>query len=257
MPEVAVAVGGTFMQLRGAGIGGRRGGGIRGRVEGFSRQSRKRLLDWLNMIETGELSSGLFLTLTYPDVFPTDPQRWKRDLDVFLKRLKRQYPGAVCVWRLEWKERLSGENVGKVAPHFHIIALGIPRMSLRWLSVSWFETVGSGDDRHLGAGTQAQRIRHRRGIMYYAAKYMAKVAESPDFWTGRVWGIVGRDLLPVVLVSFVLDWSAFYRLRRVMRGWLERKTGRKAWARHRGQGMTAYLDDATSGRLLAWASGVA
>jgi len=256
MPEVAVAVGGTFLQLTGAGMRGRQGGGLRGAVSGFSRQSRKRLLDLLNMVEQGALSSGLFLTLTYPDAFPEDPKRWKRDLDVFLKRMKREYPGAVAVWRLEWQPRLSGQNEGKVAPHFHIIALGIPRLSLRWLSVSWYETVGSGDERHLAAGTQAQRIRHRRGIMYYASKYMGKVAESPDFWTGRVWGVVGRDLLPVVLVTFVLDWSQFYKVRRVLRGWLERKRGKKSWCRFRGQGMTAYMDDATSGRVLAWASGM-
>lgn len=256
MPSLEIAIGATFAKLTGGG-GPQTGGGIRGDVRGFSRQSRKRLLDLMNQIETGALSSGLFLTLTYPDAFPEDPRRWKRDLDVFMKRLKRQYPGAVAVWRLEWKTRLSGDNKGKVAPHFHIMALGIPRVSLRWLAVAWYETVGSGDERHLGAGTQAQRIRHRRGIMYYAAKYIGKVQEEVcGGWTGRVWGIVGRDLLPVVLVLVELTWAQFFRVRRVFRAWLERQTGRKWRSRMRGQGMTAYLDDVSSGRLLAWASGV-
>lgn len=253
MPSVTLAVGGTYARLTGERPGPPTGGGLRGQVSGFSRASRKRLLDLLNMIRTEALSTGLFVTLTYPDIFPQEADRWKRDLDVFLKRAKRQFPKSVWVWRLEWKERRSGENAGKVAPHFHLLALGVPWVDLRWLARSWYETVGSGDLRHLGAGTQAQRVRSRRGVLYYAAKYMGKSAESPSFWTGRVWGIVGRDLLPVALVTFVLDWQQFYRLRRVLRSWLEKKTGHKARAKLRGQGITAYLDDGSTGRLLAWA----
>jgi len=257
MPTVTIANGGTYTRLTGERFGHHTGGGIRGRVSGFSRQSRKRLLDLLNQIKRDELQSGLFVTLTYPDLFSDEPARWHRDLDAFLKRLKRAYPGAVCIWRLEFKERLSGVNVGKIAPHFHIVALGIPRLSLRWLSRSWYEIVSSGDEKHLLAGTQAQRIRHRRGILYYCSKYMAKEATSPDFWTGRVWGVVGRELLAVVLVTYDLTWRQFYRLRRVLRSWLEKKTGRKAWAKLRGQGLTAYLADDETRRLLVWAAAAA
>ena len=213
------------------------------------------MLDLLNQVEQVVLSSGLFVTLTYPDLFPESPLRWKRDLDTFLKRARRRYPGSVWIWRMEWKERLSGENVGKVAPHFHCLALGIPRLSLEWLSEAWFETVDSGDRRHLAAGTSAQRIRNRRGILYYASKYMSKEAASPAFWTGRVWGVVGRELLPVVLVLVDVTWEQFYKIRRVLRGWLERKRGGKSWARMRGQGMTAYIDEGSAAQVLAWAVG--
>jgi len=253
MPQLEIALGGTYARLRGGG-GAQCGGGLRGQVHGFTRQSRKRFMDFLNMIVTLALASGLFVTLTYPDVFPERPRRWKRDIDVFLKRAKRRYPRSVWVWRLEWKTRLSGQNVGKVAPHFHLLALGIPRLSLRWLAQAWYETVGSGDLRHLENGTHAQRIGSRRGVLWYAAKYIGKIAEDVEpGWTGRVWGVVGRDLLEVVLVRVELSWAQFYRLRRVLRGWLERKIGRRAGGRLRGQGITAYLDDTTSGRLAAWA----
>jgi len=251
MPTLELAVGGTYARLRGGG-GSQRGGGQRGVISGFSKQARKRMLDLLNQVEQGSLSSGLFLTLTYPDHFPRDAARWKRDLDVFLKRAKRRYPKSVWIWRLEWKARLSGENKGEIAPHFHLLGLGISRLSLRWLSEGWYEVVGSGDLRHLGAGTQAQRIRSRRGIMYYASKYMGKVAESYEGWTGRCWGIVGRELLPVVLVLIELTWKQWYRIRRVLRGWLEAKRGRKAWGRLRGQGLTAYMGDEPASRLVSW-----
>lgn len=254
MPTLEIAVGGTFARLKGGGGPGH-GGGLRGAIWGFSRASRKRMLDLLNQIEQVALSTGLFVTLTYPDIFSQDAASWKRDLDAFLKRARRQYPSSVWIWRLEWKHRLSGENVGVLAPHFHLIALGIPRLSLRWLAESWYEVVDSGDVRHLGAGTSARRIRSRRGIMYYASKYMSKEAASPGVWTGRVWGVAGRELLPVVLVLAELTWRQFYKVRRVLRGWLERRRGRKSWARMRGQGMTAYLADGEAARVLAWARG--
>jgi hypothetical protein len=253
MPTLTVAVSGTFARLKGE-RPGHSGGGPRGRVFGFSRDARKRMLDLLNQVDASRLADGLFLTLTYPDVFPEDAHVWKRHLDTFCKRLRRRYPRAGVVWRLEWKTRLSGVNAGAVAPHFHLLVVGVKRMCLKWLSESWYETVGSGDIRHLGAGTQGARVRDRRALMSYASKYMAKVAEETfGGWTGRCWGVVGRSWLGIVLYEIELTWRQFYRIRRVFRSWLESKRGRRSWARLRGQGMTAYLDAANAGRVLSWA----
>jgi hypothetical protein len=253
MPTLTLSVRGTYTRLRGERVG-HSGGGPRGRVFGFSRDSRKRLLDVLNMVDAALLGNGLFLTLTYPDVFPADAHQWKRHLDVWCKRLRREYPRASVVWRLEWKERLSGVNRGKIAPHFHLLVTGVPRVSLEWLSRSWYETVGSGDIRHLQAGTSGTRVRNRRAMMSYASKYIAKIAEETfGGWTGRVWGVVNRRGLGIILRTYELTWAQFYRIRRVFRSWLESKRGRRSWARLRGQGITAYLDAETSGAVLAWA----
>jgi len=67
--------------------------GTREKIKGFSPASRKRLLEKMARLEPGPC---LFLTLTYPDPLPC-PSGCKRDLDVFLKRLKRQFPKASVI----------------------------------------------------------------------------------------------------------------------------------------------------------------
>jgi len=251
--SVTVARDAFCVTLTGAGAGGG-GGGPRGRIMGFSYKSRKRMLDFLNSVRDKHVGEALFVTLTYPDVFPEDAAKWHRDIDVFLKRMRRCHPRSAAVWRLEWVPRRSGVNVGRLAPHFHLLLFHVPYLDLRWLAQSWYETVGSGDERHLGAGTQAQRVRSRRGVVYYAAKYMSKQAMSPEFWTGRVWGVFGRERLEILTHTYELTPQQFYILRRVLRRWVNKRTGRKRWTRYRGQGITAYLRDGEALRLLSWAA---
>jgi hypothetical protein len=254
MASVVIAEQGSFVRLRGAAQPGNKGGGIRGKVCGFSRESRKRFLDFLNQVDKSAVNDALFVTLTYPDCFCTEPARWKRDLDVFLKRFNRKYPVAAVVWRMEFKVRQSGVNAGAVAPHFHLLVFGLPLLPKDLLSRWWYEVVDSGDPKHLQAGTQVARVHSRRGVLGYASKYISKVDEGCAFEGGRVWGIVGRENLPVYLLSIAVPWKAFYKMRRVLRGWLARRLGRKLkYAGLRGQGMTAYLDGGAAGRLLAWA----
>lgn len=254
MPSIEIADQASFVKLTGAAFGGQQGGGIRGKVRGFSGASRKRLLDFLNSVDEKALAQALFVTLTYPDQFSEEPERWKRDLDTFCKRLVRKFPLVSAVWRLETQERKSGENAGKVAPHFHLLVFGLKVLPKELLSRWWYEIVGSGDPKHLVAGTQVMRVRSRRGILWYASKYIAKTEQAPELEAGRVWGIEGRGNLPVYVVRAVIDWEEFYKVRRVLRGWLSHKLKRRVtWATMRGQGMTAYLDSDTAGRLLAWA----
>ena len=63
----------------------------------------------------------MFVTLTYPDEFPFTPERWSRDLAALERRMKRQWPELAAIWKKEFKRRKSGVNVGRVAPHFHIL----------------------------------------------------------------------------------------------------------------------------------------
>ena len=67
--RIEVAAGATLVRLRGPGSGGApdNGGGKRGQVCGFSRKSRKRLLDELNSVPVDVLADALFITLTLPD----------------------------------------------------------------------------------------------------------------------------------------------------------------------------------------------
>lgn len=98
----------------------------RGRITGFSRTSRRRMLLFLARVRLAEDNLPLFGTTTYPDIFPEETAKFKRDLQAFLHRLKRRFPDGGILWRLEFKRRKSGENVGKLAPHFHWLLWNVP-----------------------------------------------------------------------------------------------------------------------------------
>lgn len=257
--SVDVASGGTFVALHARGHASRAPGATRGVVCGFSRKSRKRLLDKLNCVPVDVFSDALFVTLTFPDVFPC-AARAKRCLDTFLKRLRRRYPRCSGVWRMERVRRCSGVNSGELAPHFHVLLFGMSWLPSPWLARAWYECVGSGDERHLKAGTSVQRVRSRRAAMSYASKYLAKVeteTATNGEQTGRVWSVFGVAWLGVAVRSFALSKSQFYQLRRVLRKYVLRSwrgggSIRSRFARSPDVGVTAYLSESTALRLLSW-----
>jgi len=97
--------------------------------KGFSRSSRRRLMNHLNSLSS-EAGLPLFVTLTLPDS-EYDPcissfsKTAKRLLDAWLKRLARICPSASGFWRIEWQTRKSGVCEGKVFPHFHLMLWGL------------------------------------------------------------------------------------------------------------------------------------
>src|SRR5215211_5755336 len=80
-----------------------RGGGIRDRVRGFSRTSRRNLLRRLASINRRVFKSFkgriIFVTLSYPHEYPEDPQLCKRHLKALRKRLQREYGSFAAFWR--------------------------------------------------------------------------------------------------------------------------------------------------------------
>lgn len=224
-------------------FGNHAGGGIRGKVFGMSRQSRKRMLK--RMAKVRGLEDAWFLTLTYPDVFPEDWQTWKRHLKAFIKRLNRACEKwevtASGIWRLEVVIRKSGEvNEGKPAPHFHLVVQGLAGsvdidFFRAWLLRAWYEVVGSDDLDHLKAGTQCDEVEDRRHAMRYVSKYIAKEDDEvavlfalKALRTGRVWGQFGElDTEPYC--EFYLPATAVPAFRRIVAGWL-RSRGQSRYA---------------------------
>jgi hypothetical protein len=96
----------------------------RGLVTHFSDDSRRRMMDLLAKVDYAQVP--LWLDLTYPDHFPTNCEVWKGHLEAILKRLKRRFPKSSAIWKLEFQIRKSGENKGKIAPHFHLLLWGVP-----------------------------------------------------------------------------------------------------------------------------------
>ena len=204
-----IAVGGSLVTVKpdrppSGGEGGSPGG-IRGEIGGFSSASRRRLMRMIASMERD--NRPLFVTLTYPDVFPAEPKTWKRDMDVFGKRFRRKFSGAGFVWRIEFKTRKSGKGKGKIAPHFHLLVWNIPILDLRaWADVAWHSIAGAGDEKHLLAGVSSERLKSWNGTIRYVSKYIAKVDDCPGDWRGRAWGVVGRKHLPwAIIIVFPLS----------------------------------------------------
>lgn len=200
-------------------------GGNRSYVSGFSASSRLRLMRLLATLRRDCVP--IFVTLTYPSIWPTDPKQWKKHLDNFRRQLFRLYPGAALVWKLEAQKR--------GAPHFHCLLYGVYKIQpgfLTWVSETWYRVVGSGDDKHLKAGTRVEYLRSHRGAMSYAAKYMDKtIDELPEEWgkPGRFWGVCGRGNLPVgEVVEVPLSWGESVSIQR----WLRKLVGLNNRDRH-------------------------
>jgi hypothetical protein len=188
----------------------------------------------------------LFITLTYPGAWSRNARVWKRDLDAFGKRFRRQYPRGAFVWKLEPQPR-------RKAPHYHLIVVGLKFIAKDWLSRAWYDVVASGDPKHLVAGTQVQLVQSHRGVLAYAAKYTAKRQELPADWRepGRWWGVVNRADLGIVWGSCSLSdyqfWAAVRILRRLIAG-RRRSTGRSP-PRACHSGMWAVLTHSDAERI--------
>jgi hypothetical protein len=128
--------------------------------------------------------------------------------------MARKYPNVAGVWKLEPQKR--------GAPHFHLLVWGmldvnyhlayfdgttglVPAEIARlvrvqeireWVSQAWYEVVGSGDEKHLRAGTRVEDVRSLNGVSAYLKKYLGK--EVPPEWenAGRWWGIFQRENMP-------------------------------------------------------------
>lgn len=155
---------------------------VRGEVGGFSAKSRKRMIEMMLRIDYARAGLPIFVTLTYPAEYPSAAES-KSHLYALWERAKREF--GCRIWSI-WK--IERQNRG--APHFHILMFCVDYLPMEWLSANWYEVVGSGDKKHLAAGTRVERIRSQNGAIYYASKYFAKTDDAAGL--GRVWGVLGR-----------------------------------------------------------------
>ena len=201
------------------------GGGIRGRVRGFSRASRRNLLRRLARINRSAFRAFkgrmIFVTLTYPHEYPDDPNVCKRHLKALRKRLHREYGPFAAFWRLGIQKR--------GAWHFHLLLFVGPSIGpvtelRRFISSSWYEVVGKVSEGHLRAGTRVEAAKKWKQATSYAERYLAKPEEFPEgLQTGRIWGIWNEQLLPVRWETVEVSLKDAFRIRRIYRKLARRK----------------------------------
>jgi len=173
-------------------------------IHGFSKASRKRMTDglaeWRNL--TGK---AFFITLTYHEEWGEHFSAWKRDLDVFIKRMRRKFPDVGGIWKLEFQRR--------GAPHFHLIicsdSLTTRENLIEWVTEAWGEIAHENSIYKGEFSTNVRKINSHRHAMHYASKYMSKevpqrVSEETgeilgEIATGRCWAFFGDvDRSPVL-----------------------------------------------------------
>jgi hypothetical protein len=195
------------------------GGGIREKVSGFSRPSRRNLLRRLASINRRAFRAFkgrmVFVTLTYPHECPQDPVLCKRHLKAFRKRLQREYEPFAAFWRMVIQRR--------AAWHFHLLLFVGPSVGpidelRRFISSSWYEVTGKVSEGHLRAGTRVVAVQRWREATSYVERYMAKPEEFPKgLQTGRIWGIWNENLLPVQWETAQVSLRDAFRIRRIYR----------------------------------------
>jgi hypothetical protein len=190
----------------------------RGEIKGFSKNSRRRMIDIFQFIDWEVLKAesknpkkarGLFITLTYPETDFSDWHLWKKHLDSFRKRMVRYFGNDIAaLWKLENQEKRARKMKVDFIPHFHLVVdlkvKGDVKKIQEWVSRAWYEIVGSNNEKHLRAGTNVQAIYGNTSkLMSYLSKYLAKTFEV-EINTGRVWGKWNKfkTLEPEVMVNF-------------------------------------------------------
>ena len=92
---------------------------------------------------------------------------------------------------------------------------------LHWVSLTWAEVVGSGDPRHVRAGTRVEAIRSREGVMFYASKYVCKLDTEAAESAGRFWGIHNAPCIPwAEAITVPLDRAQAVRVMRAARRYI-------------------------------------
>lgn len=249
----------------------RQGGGLRGRIHEFSRQSRSRLLRLLGSINRTEYDAEqvLFITLTYHRSWPENPDEQYAQLRAWHKRLERTYGDLPMIWRKEWQDR--------GAPHWHLIVFTpaeiAPQEGHDWhfltaASEAWVDLVArDGDNRGwmLRRAVDARVTASWKGAMSYAAKHMRYISKKEAVQprsedgellpTGRLWGTLKRQRLPITHETHRVSFSEYLQLRRWFRR-IARPRNRRHLLRkrpqHHLQNVHVLLDYHELHRLLAW-----
>jgi hypothetical protein len=275
--SVRWAEGGDVVEFKRAGLKAKPPvGARRSAIEGFSTQSRHRLLKFVNSIDRRGINPDRlwFVTLTYPAIWPASPLEWKRHLQAFQKRLTRAFGKIPAIWKLEPQRR--------GAPHNHIILLMPEAMCVglvivgkakrgkrivtrwaggelsnfrEWLSRAWYEIVASGDEKHLRAGTNCEPLEAWGKVVAYAAKYLGKecyfhAADGSTQKVGRFWGVWRREEFPVRWDSVLLSFDKWSKLRRTIRRM--NKASRMSHLRGRAKSATVFVSWSTWQRLIDW-----
>lgn len=174
----------------------------RGQITGFSKRARGRMLRKVASIDWDNVRQGHFITYTYPDARALSGRIERNKAKSSIHRDVEREMGrrVAALYRVEWKPRLTGQLIGQLAPHLHVLYFGIEYIDYEYLRRRWAGAIGFDgyaniDGKKLDAGDMAA---------VYMAKYCAK-EESPirldnepyeNKEVGKAYGWRRQELVP-------------------------------------------------------------
>ena len=183
-------------------------GGRRGPITGYSANARRRFMrEIYRLAARWEYLYPIFITLTLPGKdweqidYKAAFKRWRERLCAFI-------PGVWGFWVIEYQKR------GAVHYHLALDYQAILRVSgsledfQPWVSQSWYESVGSGQEDHLKAGTN---VCYFTRLPVYLAKEMGKHLwpdtdnQAAQRHRGRFWGKIGKELIKANQVEHIRE----------------------------------------------------
>jgi len=168
----------------------------RKKITGFSAASRRRLLRFMARLLVSSVRAT-FITLTFSEKVSNEEA--KNVLKRFVMRLRRAYPEASGVWRMEYQER--------GAIHFHLLMFRLPFIKQSDLQRTW-----EACTREVRSIVDIRLVRGTRQVMGYVSKYIAKKSQvtsgtslddvsyqhaRDDLSSGRFWGWINKEALPL------------------------------------------------------------
>jgi len=168
----------------------------RGIIRTFSAASRRRLMRFMARLKVRKIRAT-FITLTFTEMVTHEQAKtvFKR----FSMRLRRAYPQASVVWRLEYQPKRG-------AIHYHLLCFRLPFWEQKKLQETWEEC--TCEDRSI---VDIRLVHGARSVMGYVSKYIAKIDnEAPASLDdgsyqhegrgpalSRFWGYINKELLPL------------------------------------------------------------
>lgn len=209
-----------------------RPGADRGVIRGFSRASRKRMIEFMASIR-GATGDMYFVTMTYDDwSWLRKPTDHHDDFEAFRKRFERAFPNWRAIWRVEVKTRQSGILTGSKVPHFHLLIFtgrndddatkeANSEGFRAWGVRVWGEILQTQNPSFEKYGYHVTPVRSRKHAASYVSKYIGKV-DDDDISCGRRWGRIGQfDTRSSERVLLAYDEAI--ELKRLIRRWLRNK----------------------------------
>jgi len=184
------------MTVKRQAAGVRVGGGDRGKISEFSSGARRRMLEFMSTVKVKGVRIT-FMTLTFTEVI--NAAKAKRALKRFLERVRRKYPVASGVWRLEYQNR--------GAAHFHLLFFNLPFWPQRQLQQVWTSCT-----REALSICDVRLVFGPKQVINYVSKYVAKKPDKKSDTSfkldtyqhdvdeesaGKHWGYFNRAAIPV------------------------------------------------------------